>query len=170
MPGSGTQRVVFQPRTYQGIQRGINRIAGAIRPTLGPRPRIVAIDRILDDRMPELLDSGGIIARRIIQLPGRDEDVGAMFIRDVLWRLQDQVGDGTATAAVLFQTVYNEGVRYLAAGGNAMRLQYYLEKSIRVILDHLTDVTVHLTGKEKLAQIAETICYAPPLAKLMGEV
>ncbi len=170
MPRSNTGRVVFQPTTYRSLQRGINKIAGAIRPTLGPQPRIVAIDRILDERMPELLDDGGTIAKRIIQLPGRYEDVGAMFLRDVLWRLHDQVGDGTATAAVLFQLIYNEGVRYLASGGNARRLQTHLEKGTGAILDQLTGMTVHLSGKEELAQIAETVCYDPSMAKLMGEI
>ena len=170
MPRSKGQRVVFQPATYQGIQRGINQMVEAIRPTLGPRPRIVAIDRILDDRMPELLDDGGTIAKRIIQLPDRDEDMGAMLVRDFLWRLQDQVGDGTATAAVLFQSIYNESVRYLASGGNAMRLRSYLERGMRAILDHLTGMTVHLAGKEKLVQIAQAICYDPLLARLLGEI
>jgi len=109
-----TRRVVFQPDTYQGLQRGINQMANAVRPTLGPRSRIVAIDRIVDDKMPEMLDNGGVIVRRIIQLADRDEDVGAMFVRDVLWTLHDQVGDGTATAAVLLQSIFNHGVRYLA--------------------------------------------------------
>ncbi len=170
MSKSKTQRVKFQPATYRGFQRGINQIVEAIRPTLGPRPRIVAIDRILDQRMPELLDDGGLIARRIIQLPGRDEDVGAMFIRDVLWRLHEQVGDGAATAAVMFQLIYNEGVRYLTSGGNAMRLHSYLEKGMGLILDHLTSMTIQVAGQEKLAQIAESICYDPPLARLMGEI
>lgn len=165
-----TREVVFQPRTYRGFQRGINQIAAAIRPTLGPRPRIVAIQRILDQRMPEMLDNGGVIAQRIIQLPGWDEDVGAMFIRDMLWRLHDQVGDGTATAAVLFQGIYNEGVRYLTAGGNARRLHEYLQQGLEVILDQLTRMTVSASGKEQLAQIAESICYDPALAKMMGEI
>lgn len=170
MPGAKTRRVVFQPATYRGIQRGVNKMVEAIRPTLGPQPRIVAIDRILDERMPELLDDGSVIARRITQLANRDEDMGAMFIRHLLCRLHERVGDGTATAAVLFQSVYNESVRYLAAGGNAMRLRSYLEKGMRAILDHLTGMTVQVAGKEKLAQIAETICYDPPLAKMMGEI
>ena len=170
MPGSRTQRVVFQPAAYRGMQRGINQIIKAIRPTLGPRPRIVAIDRILDDRMPELLDNGGIIARRIIQLANRDEDVGAMFIREVLWRMHDQVGDGTATAAVLFGSVYNQGIRYLAAGGNATRLQHHLEKGVQLILNELSRMRVHLQGKERLAQVAESICYDPPLARMLGEI
>ena len=142
----------------------------AIRPTLGPRPRIVAIDRVLSGKMPELLDDGGTIARRIIELPNRDEDMGAMFIRHLLWRLHERVGDGTATAAVLFQSVYNQGVRYLVSGGDAMRLRHYLEKGMQVILDKLASMTIHLRGKEQLAQIAESICYDPPLAQMLGEI
>ena len=130
--------MVFQPATYQGLQRGINQMSEAVRPTLGPRPRMVAIDRILDDKMPEMLDNGGIIVRRIIQLADRDEDVGAMLVRDVLWTLHEQVGDGTATAAVLLQSVFNGGVRYLASGGDATRLKHHLEQGMRLILDELT--------------------------------
>ena len=142
----------------------------AIRPTLGPRPRLVAIDRLLDNRMPELLDNGGIIAKRIIQIADRDADMGAMFVREFLCHLHDQVGDGTATAAVLFQAVYNQGIHYLASGGNAMRLREYLEKGLPIILDHLTGLTIRLEGKEQLARLAEALCYDPPLAKLLGEI
>jgi chaperonin GroEL len=165
-----TRRVIFQPRTYRGFQHGINMMANAIRPTLGPRPRIVAIDRILDERMPELLDNGGIIAKRIIQLPGPAQDIGAMYLRDMLWRLHDQVGDGTATAAVLFQVVYNEGVRYLTSGGNARQLQDHLQTGLKVILNHLTGLTVALKGQSQLAQVAESLCYDPAMARMMGEI
>jgi chaperonin GroEL len=170
MSKSKTQRVVFQPATYQGMQRGINQMVEAIRPTLGPRPGIVAIDRTIGGKMPELLDDGGVIARRIIQLADRDEDVGAMLIREMLWRLHDQVGDGTATAAVLFQSVYNGGIRYLASGGNAMRLDHHLKKGMRAILDHLTDMTLRVSGEEELAHVAESICYDPALARMLGEI
>ncbi len=170
MPRSKTKRVAFQPTTHQSVQRGVNKIVNAIRPTLGPRPRVVAIDRILDEKMPELLDNGGVIAKRIIQLPHRYEDVGAMYLRDILWRLHRQTGDGTATAAVLFQSIYNEAVRYLASGGSAMPLRIALEKGMNVVLDRLTEMTVHLEGRKKLAQIAESICYDAELAKLFGEI
>ena len=170
MPNSNTRRVIFQPATYQGLQRGINQIVDAVRPTLGPRPRIVAIDRILDDKMPELLDNGGIIARRIIQLADRNADVGAMFVRDMLWTLHDQVGDGTATAAVLLQSVYNQGVRYLTSGGNAVRLKHHLEQGMHLSLDQLSRMSLPVTGPDQLAQVAGSICYDPSLAKLMGEI
>ncbi len=165
-----TRRVIFQPKTYRGFQQGINKLANAVRPTLGPRPRLVAIDRILDKQMPELLDNGGVIAKRIIQLPGLAEDIGAMYLRDLLWRLHDQTGDGTATAAILFQVVYNEGVRYLAAGGNARRLHDYLQHGLAAILNYLTKMTVEVKGKKQLAQIAQAGCYDPAMAKMMGEI
>jgi chaperonin GroEL len=170
MPNTRTRRVVFQPATYQGLQRGINQMVNAIRPTLGPRPRIVAIDRTLDDKMPEMLDNGGIIARRIIQLAGRNEDVGAMFVRDMLWTLHDQVGDGTATAAVLLQSVFNQGVRYLVSGGNATRLHHHLEQGMHLILNELSRLSTSVSGQDQLAQVAQSICYDPPMAKMMGEI
>lgn len=171
MTKSRTQRAVFQPTTYQRMQQGIEQIVNAVRPTLGPLPRVVALEHTHgNSRPPELLDDGGVIARRILQLPNRDEDMGAMFVRHLLWRLHEEVGDGTATAAVLFQSVYDQGVRYIVAGGNAMRLRQYLENGMRVILDELSGMAIPLAGKRPLAHMAESICYDPPLAKMMGEI
>jgi chaperonin GroEL len=170
MKKSRTERVIFQPATYEGMQKGIDQIVDAVRPTLGPLPRVVALDRIAGAKMPEILDDGGAITRRIIQIAGRDEDMGAMFVRQMLWHLHETVGDGTATAAVLFQAVYKEGIRYITAGGNAMVLRRHLEEGLRVILDELGGMAMPVEGKEKLAQIAESICYDPPLAKLLGEI
>jgi chaperonin GroEL len=152
------------------MQRGINKMANAIRPTLGPLPRVVAIERSLRHRTPELLDDGGTIARRIIELPNRDEDMGAMFLRHVVQHVYDQAGDGTATAAVLLQSAYNQGIRYLAAGGNAMRLRDYLQQGTWTILSELNKMMVRVQGEAQLAQLAEAICHDPPLAKLIGEI
>src|SRR5215510_3671736 len=113
------RRLVFQPRASKAIQTGINQIVDAIRPTLGPLPRLVAIEDVSGKSTAEFLDSGGMIARRIIELPDRDADVGAMLIRQALWQLYETCGDGTATAAVIFQSIFNQAVKYIAAGGNA---------------------------------------------------
>jgi chaperonin GroEL len=121
-------------------------------------------------KTPDFLDDGGHIARRIIQLPDRDADVGAMFVREVLWKLQSEVGDGTATAAVLFQSVYDQGIRYLEAGGNAQFLHKYIGQGLEVILNELNSMTVQVRGKEKLAQVAMSICYDAELSKLIGEI
>ena len=164
--------VVFQPRVHRGMQAGIDQIIDAIRPTLGPFPRIVMVDRTVgkQGRTPELLDDGGTIARRVIQIEGRDADVGAMLVRHMLWHLREEVGDGTATAAVLFDAVYDEGLRYLASGGNAMRLRTYLEEGLRVILNSLDAMSQTLEGKEDLGKLAKRICQNEELGELLGEI
>jgi chaperonin GroEL len=165
-----TPGVVFQPDTYQSFQRGISQIVDAIRPTLGPNPRLVAIERYPNTRQPELLDDGGVIARRIIDLQNPDENAGAMFLRAVLWRLYEQVGDGAATAAVLFEAIYNEGVKYITAGGNAMLLKGALERGLSAVLSELDQMTQPVRGKTDLARVAEAVCYDPELADALGEV
>ena len=152
------------------MQAGINQVVDAVRPTLGPRPGVVAFAKFDNKKPPEFLDDGGVIARRIVGLPDRDENVGAMYVRQLLWSVHKRIGDGSATAAVLFHSIYNQGLRYIAAGGDPTLLQRHLESGRKVILDELTDMAVHLEGKEALAQIAESICYDPPLAKMLGEV
>lgn len=164
------QRLVFQPTAHHGLQSGIDQIASAIRPTLGPLPRTVAIDPLLTRNTPEVLDSGGVIARRIIQLKERDADMGAMLARGMICHLHDQFGDGTATAAVLLQTVYAQGVKYLAAGGDAMRLREHLECGAQLIVSELARMTTPAAGKDQLTNIALSVCADPPLAALLGEI
>lgn len=165
-----TPGVVFQPRVHEGVRGGISTLVNAIRPTLGPLPRFVVNDRTWGSSRAELLDDGGLIARRIIQLPNREEDMAAMYLRQVLWELRETVGDGTATAAVMFQTILDEGLRYVVAGGNAVRLRQYLEDACQVILDELGGMVTCLHGKESYARLAETICHDPPLARMLGEI
>ena len=163
--------VIVQPATSRIMQCGIDQIINAIRPTLGPVPRTVAIDPIATkNKRAEILDSGGTIARRIIQLKSRDEDVGAMFIRHVLCTLQEKAGDGTATAALLFQKVFSEGRRYIVNGGNAMILRRHLEAAIPLILAELDQMTQHLSGKNRLAGLAMTISHDPVLSHYLGEI
>ena len=170
--------VVFQPETFQGLLEGINYLARAIQPTLGPLPRLVAVEATPSrSRTPEILDSGGTIARRIIEIEGRNADMGAMFMRHMLWKLQEKAGDGTATAAVIFHTLFKGGVRYVTAGGNAMLLRRYLEQGLRLVLDELSSQTVLLDAdggtairKDRLSGLAESICGDAELAGYLGEI
>ena len=160
--------VVFQPTVQYGLKAGINMMVNAIRPTLGPHPRKTLIQRI--SGMPEMLDNGGVIARRIIQIENRNADMGAMLTRQMLWQLHENVGDGTATAAVIFQKIYNEGLHFLVNGGDKMLLRHYLEEGLQLILAEIDDQTQVLEGQEQLTQLAQTICYDLELAKLLGEI
>ncbi len=162
--------VVFQPATARGMQRGINTLVDLMRPTLGPHHRMVAIDRVVRGGAPEMLDSGGIIARRFLQLPDRNADMGAMFVRHMVWRQHEREGDGTVTLAVLFQSIFNQGVTYLAAGGNAMQFRKQLEIGARAILAELATMATPIDGPETLTRVAESICFDPPMARMLGEI
>jgi hypothetical protein len=81
---NSARRVVFQPEVSQGMQQGIHIIVSAVRPTLGPRSRVVASELHTGAQTYEFLEEAGVIARRIIQLPDRDQDVGAMLAQSHL--------------------------------------------------------------------------------------
>ncbi|MCC6499592.1 MAG: hypothetical protein IT313_04905 [Anaerolineales bacterium] len=162
--------VKFQPDVWRAFQRGAHKIVDAVSPTLGPRPRLVAIQPTHRSDPPELLDDAGQIARRIIQLPNRDEDIGAMFVRQMLWRLREDVGDGAATAAVLFKAVYDECLKSIAAGGNAMRVRVGLEKSLDVALRALDGQIQPLAGRKQVADFARSVCADDSITDLLGEI
>ena len=163
--------VVFQPKVTRGMQAGFDLLVNAIRPTLGPLPRYVAIEKTSQrNSSAERSDSGGTIARRLIQIAGRDRDVGLMFLRHVLWELFESEGDGTATAAVLFQHIFNRGYRYVAAGGDPMMLRQHLENGMRLVLAELDLQITELCSKKQLAGLARTICYDDELGKILGEI
>jgi len=166
-----TPRLVFHADAYTGMQKGIDLIAEAIRPTLGPLARLVAIDPVSrGNKPPQLLDDGGLIARRILELGDTDADMGAMLLRQLLWKQRQEAGDGTATTAVIFQSVYNQGVKYIAAGGNPMRLRHYLEAGLRITLGQLEKMTVPLDGQEQLTRLALSIGHDEALAETLGEI
>lgn len=162
--------VVFQPAVHQSLQRGIAKLVGAIRPTLGPVACGVAIDPLNSaETLPEYLDSGGLIARRIIELPNRNEDMGAMLVRAMLVRQYERIGDGTATAAVLFDAIFTAGLRYIAAGGNAAQFRRHLEAALPLLLDELDRMARPLEGRSALTRLALSLCHDAEMADLLGE-
>ncbi len=167
--------VVFSPASQEALSRGIHQMAAAVRPTLGPLPRLTMVENAIRTRSPELLDDAGTIARRIIGIADRDADMGAMLLRNALWRLRGQVGDGTATATVLFEAAYREGRKYVASGGNPMALRTALDRGLQAASEALGTMALPLaatapTRREALSRLAETICHDPELANMLGEV
>ena len=163
-------RVRFAPDVHRGLERGVNQIAGAIRPTLGPTPRRVGIERGMRSIAPELLDDGAAIARRIIQIPDPVADPGAMYLRGMLWRLHDELGDGSATAAVLFAALLAEGRRAIEAGIPAQLLRGELERAGEIVCDALDRQATRERSQRLLTGIAASACHDVEMASLFGEV
>lgn len=165
-----TPHLVFQPQTYEGMRRGINLLANVIKPTLGPLPRHVATERMERGKPPELLDNGALIARRMIDLADPDANMGLMLLRQMLWQQYELHGDGTATAALLFQSIFNDGVKYITAGGNAMRVRAFLLEGLRHLLSHLEQQKVRLEGRSQISKVAFAHSQDRATAEIMSEV
>ena len=163
-------RVLSQLQTRDALKAGIDTLAGAVIPTLGPLTGPVAIDDSTRAGSPELLDDGGTIARRILQLEDRDADVGAMLLRETLWRQREQYGDGAATAAALYQTVYAEGHRFIEAGGNAMLLRQSLEAGMKTILKELRGQVHQIETPEEMERLALSVCGEPDIAAALADI
>ncbi|MCC7352968.1 MAG: chaperonin GroEL [Anaerolineae bacterium] len=170
MSSKPPSRVVFAPRSRAALQRGVDKLANLIRPTLGPLPRWVALERTASRKdPPELLDDGATIARRFLALPDANESTGAMLLRHTVWRVYEKVGDGSATTAVLFQAIVREAARYVAAGYNAQRLRVGIDQGLAAVHKSLQQMAKPLEGEEQIAKAALALCQDPELARLLGE-
>lgn len=163
-------RVLSQPQTRDALKAGIDTLAGAVIPTLGPLTGPVALDDKTRGGSPELLDDGGSIARRILQLDDRHADVGAMLLRETLWEQRERFGDGAATAAVLYQTVFAEGHRFISAGGDAMLLRTRLEAGIKVMLELLQAQARDVRSPDDIARLALSICGDQAIATALADI
>jgi chaperonin GroEL len=164
--------VVSQPQTYKAIYRGVNLITEAIRPTLGPLPRLIMMAGLRREDLPEFLDDGATIARRIVMITPRSCDAGAMLLRGSLWKMHEEVGDGTATMAVMYHTILREGIRYVTEFGcNAMLLRSGLEKGLKAVKAALHQQAVPLKGKQAISLIARGMCQGDnEMAEMLGEI
>lgn len=163
-------RVLSQLHTRDALKAGIDTLAGAIIPTLGPLTGPVAIDDKTRGGSPELLDDGGTIARRILQLEDRHADVGAMLLRETLWRQRLTFGDGAATAAALYQTVYAEGHRFISAGGDAMLLRRALDAGLKIMLDELRRAAQEVSTPAKMERLVTSICGDRDIAAALADI
>jgi chaperonin GroEL len=165
-----TPGVVFQPATGQHMQAGIHKLVTAVRPTLGPRGRGVILQSDTHPDVPEFLDDAGLIVRRVVQLGDPDEDIGAMLARRAIWKVRKEAGDGAATAAVLFESIFSQGLKYITAGGGAQRLRTCLHQALYVVLDEIACNMTPIRGRKRLSQFAFSVCQDEELGDYLGEI
>jgi chaperonin GroEL len=150
--------------------RGMDRMAGLLRPSLGPLPRTVAVAPIVGSGPPEILDSAATIARRTLQLADPFENMGAMLVRHAAWRVFERAGDGAATTAVLAQAMARAGARYVAAGGNPVALRRGLELGLATAAAELRRQARPVDLPSDLARLVGGTLREHHLAELIGEV
>jgi chaperonin GroEL len=161
--------VLQDPEAGARLKRGFDTLADLLALTLGPTQGIVLSEPATGSQ-PEVLSDAATIARRVTELPHRTEDVGAMLLRNLVWRMHGRAGDGTATAAVLAQSILGHAHRYKAAGANPMLLRSGIDQAALAALDALGQMARPVEDEEDLTSVAQTITAEPDLSLLLGEM
>jgi len=137
------KQIVYGDSSRQGILRGVNSLANAVKVTLGPKGRNVILGKTFG--APTITKDGVTVAKEI-ELKDALENMGAQMVKEVASKTSDTAGDGTTTATVLAQAIYREGAKNVTAGANPMALKRGIEKSVEAITRELERMSKPVTG------------------------
>src|SRR5262245_56901770 len=143
------KQIVYSEEARHALMRGVNRLADAVRVTLGPKGRNVILDKKFGS--PTITKDGVTVAKEI-DVPDPVENLGARMVREVASKTSDIAGDGTTTATVLAQAIIREGSKNVAAGANPMGLKRGIEKAVERMVAELKDLSQPVRG-DMIAQV-----------------
>jgi len=142
----------FSEEARRGLEAGVNKLADAVKVTLGPKGRNVVLEKSFG--APTITNDGVSIAREI-ELDDPFENMGAQLVKEVATKTNDVAGDGTTTATVLAQAMVREGLRNVAAGANPMELKRGIETAVAAAVDEMVDMSTDVSDdKDKIASVA----------------
>ena len=142
--------IEYDSEARSKLQKGINQLATAVKVTLGPKGRNVVIDKKFG--APTITKDGVTVAKEI-ELEDPMENMGAQMVKEVASKTSDVAGDGTTTATILAQSIYNEGLRNVTAGANPTELKKGIEMAVGVIVTELKKMSREVSGKKEIAQV-----------------
>ena len=143
--------IAFDQDARQAMQRGVAKLARAVKVTLGPRGRNVIIQKSFGS--PTVTKDGVTVAKEI-ELEDKYENMGAMMVREVASKTSDVAGDGTTTATVMAEAIYNEGLRAVVAGVNPMLMKRGMDKAVEEIVAVLKRCSTKISDKKETEQVA----------------
>ena len=141
--------VKFSRDAREGIQRGVDILANAVKVTLGPKGRNVVIDKSFG--APRITKDGVTVAKEI-ELKDKFENMGAQMLKEVASKSNDAAGDGTTTATVLAQSIVTEGMKSVAAGMNPMDLKRGIDIAVTKVVEDLKARSKDVSGSNEIAQ------------------
>lgn len=145
------KQILFGEEARSKILTGVNALSDAVKVTLGPKGRHVAIEKSFGS--PTITKDGVSVAKEI-DLKDRFENMGAQAVREVASKTADIAGDGTTTATVLAQSIYKEGVKNVAAGANPMEIKRGIDKAVEVVVAEIKKIAKPIKDKSEIAQVA----------------
>src|SRR5688500_1593592 len=143
------KQIVYGDDSRQGILRGVNSLANAVKVTLGPRGRNVILDKKFGS--PTITKDGVTVAKEI-ELKDALENMGAQMVKEVASKTSDVAGDGTTTATVLAQAIYREGAKNVTAGANPMAAKRGIDQAVDAITTELEKMSKPVPGS-MIAQV-----------------
>jgi len=145
------KQILYGEEARKTIQRGVDKLANAVKVTLGPRGRNVVLDKKYGS--PTIINDGVTIAKEI-ELEDPYENMGAQLVKEVASKTSDIAGDGTTTATILAQAIYNEGMKNITAGTNPMPVKRGIEKAINAIVENLKKISKPIKDNKEIEQVA----------------
>src|SRR5438132_2404592 len=139
------KRITYSEEARQAILRGVNKLADAVKVTLGPKGRNVVIEKKFGS--PTITKDGVTVAKEI-ELKDELENAGAQMVREVASKTSDTAGDGTTTATVLAQAIYREGIKNVTAGANPMDLKKGIELAVKAAVESIDKLAKPVEGKD----------------------
>lgn len=161
------KQLLFAEEARKSLKTGIDTLTQAIKVTLGPRGRPVALDKKFG--APTVINDGVSIAKEI-ELPDPFENMGAQLVKEAATKTNDQCGDGTSTSVILAQSIVSEGFKNIAAGADSQALKRGIEKGLEVIVDELKKMSIPVAGKEQVAQVAALSAVDQEIGNLVADV
>ena len=145
------KQIAFDQEAREAMKRGIGKLAKAVKVTLGPKGRNVIIQKSFGS--PTVTKDGVTVAKEI-ELPDPYENMGASMVKEVASKTSDVAGDGTTTATVLAEAIFNEGLRAVVAGTNPMLMKRGMERAVQDVVEKLTKMSIPVKGKKDLENVA----------------
>jgi chaperonin GroEL len=161
------KQLVFDEDARRSLKKGIDILAEAVKSTLGPKGRNVALDKKFG--APSVTHDGVTVAKEI-SLEQPFENMGAQLLKEAATRTNDVAGDGTTTATVLAQAIVTEGLKNLAAGANPMQLKQGIDKGTEAVVEHIRLEAIPVEEKKEIAQIAAISAADDTIGQLISEV
>ena len=160
------KQLLFDEEARHALERGVNKLADAVRITLGPKGRNVVLEKKYGS--PTITNDGVTIAREI-ELEDPYENMGAQLAREVASKTNDVAGDGTTTATVLAQAMIREGLKNVAAGANPMVLKRGIEKAVEAVVEELKKMSKPVEDKAQIAHVAAISAADPEIGEIIAE-
>ncbi len=144
------KQIVYSEEARATVLKGVDKLANAVKVTLGPKGRNVVIDKKWGSPM---ITKDGVTVAKEIELEDSFENMGAQMVKEVASKTSDVAGDGTTTATVLAQAIFREGSKNVAAGANPMELKRGVEKAVEVVVEELKKMSIPVKGKKEISQV-----------------